>query len=588
VRRLTLGLGLLRGAGLASLVLLLWNPSFWRAGAGREPPLVLLDASLSMAGREGGQRPWRAAVDSARALARSGGVIWRFGDRVVAFDSTPPADGASRLGPALEAAAARGGPVDIVTDGEISDADQLSPDLLRRAKVVVLARPALFDAFVAGIEGPRRVMAGDTIRLKVSYGTAGMRDAGRGMRGTIVVSAEGHRLASRPVTLPDSGVLSADLTLPASRLTHPGWTALEARLDGVGDSEPRDDARLFVMEVSAQPAAVVLASPPTWESRFLSRTLADVARLPLRTFVEAEPGRWRDAATLAPVSTADVSRAARQARLTAFVGDVSRMPPLPSAGGVLVWPTAGGRDGDWYVAGAPPSPLAGDLAGIPWDSLPPATAVIDLPADSAAVVVLDVKLARRGPARPIVTLSERDRRRRVTVGATGLWRWDFRGGASAEAYRTLVAVLTDWLLGGGEGRGERFAPVKYEAAHGLPVFWRWLGRGAPQDVVLSVSGPSPDRARSDTLHFDADGRAELRLAPGVYRYTAAGGSERGLVAVETYSDEWRPTVRALTAQPGLDAARPAVIALRDRWWLFVIAIAAFTAEWAWRRRQGLP
>jgi len=30
------------------------------------------------------------------------------------------------------------------------------------------------------------------------------------------------------------------------------------------------------------------------------------------------------------------------------------------------------------------------------------------------------------------------------------------------------------------------------------------------------------------------------------------------------------------------------VALRDRWWLFVLAIAAFATEWAWRRRQGLP
>jgi len=32
----------------------------------------------------------------------------------------------------------------------------------------------------------------------------------------------------------------------------------------------------------------------------------------------------------------------------------------------------------------------------------------------------------------------------------------------------------------------------------------------------------------------------------------------------------------------------AQVGLRDRWWLFAIAIAAFAAEWAWRRRQGLP
>ena len=78
------------------------------------------------------------------------------------------------------------------------------------------------------------------------------------------------------------------------------------------------------------------------------------------------------------------------------------------------------------------------------------------------------------------------------------------------------------------------------------------------------------------------------MPPGVYAYGAASGAERGIVAVETYSDEWRPAAPRMRAQPGGVAGRPAGTALRDRWWLFVIAIAAFATEWAWRRRQGLP
>src|SRR5439155_1382301 len=207
--RLTAGLALLRTTGLAALVLLLWNPATWRRDPASAPPLVLLDASLSMAGHGG---RWREALDSARALAQGGrggrggrgGVIWRFGSRVRAFDSLPPADGATRLAPARAGAAWRG------------------------------------------------------------------------------------------------GIVSADLTLPASRISHPGWVAVEVGLDGVGDEEPRDDARWFTLEVSPQPSVVLLASPPDWDSRFLARTLSDVARVPVRTFVESEPdgGGWRDAANL--------------------------------------------------------------------------------------------------------------------------------------------------------------------------------------------------------------------------------------------------------------------------------------------------
>ncbi len=584
MRRLTLGLGLLRATGVAALVLLLWNPVASRPVPGGDRPLVLLDASLSMRGRGS---LWRAALDTARALAR-GGLIWRFGDRVSAFDTTPPADGTSRLAPALEAAAARGGPIVVVSDGEIADRAALPADLLRRARIVVLPRPAFFDGFVAGIDGARRVESSDTIRLKVSYGTAGRRDTGHGKRTALVVSVGGRKVISKDVTLPDSGIIATELTFPVSRVPSPGWSALEVRLDGVADSEPRDDARDFVVEVSPQPAAVLLAAPPTWESRFLSHTLGDVARLPLRVYVEAEPGRWRDAATLVPVADGTVRRAAQQARLVALVGDPAALASVATPGALLVWPTTGGRDGDWYVEPPPASPLAGYLAGVQWDSLPPASAVSDVPPDTGAVPVLQARLARRGASRPVVVLSEQRGRRRATVAASGLWRWGFRGGASDVAYRTLIGAVTDWLLGGEEGRGERFAPLTYEVANGLPLVWRWVGKNEPQDVVVTLTGPPPAGERADTLRFDASGRAELRLAPGVYRYAAAGGGERGLVAVESYSEEWRPSAPALAAQPGGGGGRRESLALRDRWWLFALAIAAFAAEWAWRRRQGLP
>jgi hypothetical protein len=621
--RLNAGFLALRATGFAALALLLWNPVATRSEPGG-PPLVLLDASLSMGGRGG---PWRAALDTARAVAGSaggaggGGVIWRFGSAVRAFDTLPPTDGASRLGPALAAAAARGGPVIVVTDGAIGDVPGLPPDLLRRAKLVVLPRPPFFDAFVASVEGPRRVAAGDTLRLRVSYGTAGMRDTRCGMRDArcdamLAVSADGKRLASRNVSLPDSGIVSTELTFPASRIPHPGWSALDVRLEGALDVEPRDDARAFAVEVSPAPAIVVLAAPPDWDTRFLARTIADVARAPVKTFVATEGGegtgarlRWRDAATLAPVTPADVARSTASARLVIVTGDPALLPtapapapaPAPQAAAVLSWPTVGGTPGDWYVEPPLPSPLAGALAGIAWDSLPPAAAAADVPAtrDTSVVAVLTARLARRGAARPIVQLAVRGGVRHATVSAAGLYRWAFRGGASAQAYRALVAALADWLLDeeGATGGRERLVPETEVVANGLPLAWRWVGGGhggrggRPSDVVLSLG------ERVDTLRFDATGRAELLLPPGVYRYAAGDRGERGprtdpvrggLVAVETYSDEWRPAPAVLRVQDGAPAARLVGIGMRDRWWLFVVAIAAFAAEWAWRRRQGLP
>ncbi len=519
--RVTLGLGALRAAALGALLLLVWNPSV-RVEAGSAPPLVLLDASLSMAGHGG---RWRDALDTARALA-GGGVIWRFGARVGSFDTLPPADGASRLAPALDAAAGRGGPVTVVSDGAVTDLADVPPDLARRARVVVLPRMPFFDAFVASVEGPRRVAAGDTVRLKVSYGTAGKREAGDGRReATLALSALGRRLLWRKVELPDSGIVSTDLTFPASRIPHPGWTALEVGLEGVSDSEPRDDARLFVLEVSPPPPVVLLASPPDWETRFLARTLEDVARVPVRTFIEAEPGgqRWRDGATLESRAPGDVAQAVAGAALVIEAGDPASFSRFAPKGSVLLWPGTRRLEGDWYVQ--PPSaglsPLADALAGVAWDSLPPATSLAELAPDSGAMVALAARLARRGPPRSVVTLSQRAGARRALIAAGGLYRWAFRGGASGEAYRALVAGLVDWLLAERAGSGERFRPVTYETPNGMPVLWRWSGSGEPRDVVVSFAASATQRV--DTLRFDADRRAELHLPPGVYRYAAGDG-----------------------------------------------------------------
>src|SRR4029077_19711233 len=134
----------------------------------------------------------------------------------------------------------------------------------------------------------------------------------------------------------------------------------------------------------------------------------------------------------------------------------------------------------------------------------------------------------------------------------------------------------------------RAVPVALETPNGLPIVWRWTYPPPDTARALAVTLLSEYIRRTDTLRFDAAGRAELLLRPGVYRYALSGGSEQGVVAVETYSDEWLPHAPALRAQPGEATARFAAIGLRDRWWLFVIAIAALATEWALRRRQGLP
>src|SRR5438093_191019 len=190
---------------------------------------------------------------------------------------------------------------------------------------------------------PRRVLArGARLRPGPRQGEGGRNLAPRG--------GGGRRIASREVALPDSGTVSTDVTFPVSRIPSPGWSALVVRLEGVpSDSEPRDDARLFVLEVSPQPSVVVLAAPPDWDTRFLARTLQDVARVPVRSFVKVEPRSeaWRDAATLAPVPGSQVAQAGGAAQLVARVGDAAALARFVPRGAVLEWPTAPGRAGDW-------------------------------------------------------------------------------------------------------------------------------------------------------------------------------------------------------------------------------------------------
>ena len=571
---------ILRVVAVLALVLLLWNPASSRVLPAGDQPIVLLDASLSMTGA-----PWRAALDSARAFARPPrrAVVWRFGTGVSAFDTTPPTGGASHLGPALEAAAGRSGEVVVITDGAVDDVAGIPPDLLRRPRVIVQPRPSFADAYIASVEGARHLTRSDTIRLRVSYGAVGIR------QGTLAVSLGTQRIISRSVALPDSGTISTELTFPVSRFPA-GWSVLEVSLKSAGDKEPRDDSRLFALDVSLEPAAVIFASPPDWEARFLARTLTDVARVPVKMFVETERGRWRDAATLAPVSTAELTRVAASARLVVAMGDPERARAFQGSARAarLVWPT-NGQPGDWYVERPLSSPFTAALAGVLWDSLPPATAAAIAARDSNAnsVAALSARLARRGPPRSIVMLEQRDGARQATVTAAGLWRWAFRGGAAGEAYRSLIAALVDWLLREqGAGSRERAVPEALEAPNGLPIVWRWSAAEDPQPLAITLR--AGDSTRADTLRFDPAGRAELLLPPGVYRYGLRGGPEQGVVAVETYSDEWLPRAPSLTAQPGEATARLASVGLRDRWWLFVIAIAALATEWALRRRQGLP
>ena len=583
------GLAALRTVALGALLVLLANPTALRHGTGG-PPTVLLDASLSL-GVTGGR--WEAALDTARALAGPDGVILRFGDDVTPFDTAPPAAGLSRLEPALRAAVGRGGPVWVVTDGELRDAAGL-PDVLRRsAGIVLLPRDIVPNAALLAAAMDDAVLPGDSMRVTLEVGTWGpLPDS----LATLEISLGDRALARQTLTLPPPpGVGRREVWLPAGAL-RAGTHVVTLTLRASGDREPRDDVRQRLVTVTALPAVVAVVSPADWEGRFLVRELTEVTDAVVRGYARIAPGRWVDMRNQQPVDAASIQRAGRDASLLVIRGDASSGRPAarPPARPTRTWPggTGDGRllDGDWYpVRDVPASPLGGRLGSIEWDSLPPLAGLVPVTPGDTEWIGLTARLGRRGAERPVLVGRDSAGVRRLVTTGDGLWRWALRGGAAREAYRTLVAAGVDWLLGSEALRRREMLTATAVVERGTPVVFRWTGDRPPPAEGVPVEITGVDSALGDTLTFDAEGRARVYLDPGAYRWrapTVAGAS--GMAVVEEYSSEFPPTAVTVAPTGPAHGLAAFLVGARDRWWLFVLVIGALIGEWAWRIRRGLP
>jgi hypothetical protein len=525
-------LAALRAVAWGSVVLLLLNPGCRRGGAA-EPPVVLLDASLSMS--DPGEAPaggvrWRAALDSARAIAGPRGHVLLFGDAPAALHAgAHPHATASRLLPAWREAAALGGEISVVTDGEVDDARDL-PEDFRATRVVVLPRPARTDVGISGFDLPMSVRAGDTVAAVVSLAAAltaprdtatlELREGSRLVgRARVAVGAEGGGTMRRELKfVPSPPAAGADREV----------RRYEARVSGIrADAEPRDDARTLVAEVTRASTIALFSDSPDWDFRTLAATLKATSGVPVSAFVHLANGPWRDAATLRPVAEGAVEAAARDAALVVAHGTPLGAVAILTRARHSVWRWTPDRGpaaaGDWYVTPTDaPSPLGTALAGVPAESLPPLEAVAgDARAtDTSTWMGLAAQLARRGRPRAVIVGSETGTRRTVRVTGAGLWRWSSQGGVAAEGYRALTAALTDWLLG--------------ESARRAPAL--------------------------------AAQRDSLRL---------------GL-------DELLPRLRTLSAQPGLKGvAAGTTVPARQTPWLYAVALGALMLEWIARRRRGM-
>jgi hypothetical protein len=360
---------------------------------------------------------------------------------------------------------------------------------------------------------------------------------------------------------------------------------LRATLHPGADAEPRNDSLGLGVDVSRAPSAVFVSTAPDYDAREAVAALRGITSLSTRAYFRVAPGAWRQEGTLARVEESVVREAVREAPLVVLHGDTAAFGPPRAAtrGALLLFAPPLSDDGEWFAAAAPASPLAGVLGVLPFDSLPPLSVAATVArGDWQGLVV------RRGGAADDrrAALAGWDAPRHIAVlGASGLWRWRFRGGTQADAYGAFFGSLYDWLAAGRNDRRAAVPDVEPLRA-GTPIRWR---RGAGGDSVAAVTitrHSATGRVYSVVLRFaeGANVAESPPLQPGVYDARTTGGSA---VLVVNPSRELVPS-RA-TVKPGPVGGAPAVgepPALRSLGWVYGLAVLLLCAEWLLRRKAG--
>jgi hypothetical protein len=432
---------------------------------------------------------------------------------------------------------------------------------------------------VASIEAPRAAVSGDTVEVRTAF----LAGNGGASAGRVTLMLGDREVGSAAVdSLPPFGETRVTTRV---RVEGPdGVRPLRAILSTPGDAEPRNDTLAVALEIARGAGAVFVSTSPDYDARYTLSVLRGALALPTRGFFRVAPGMWRTDGALGSVPEKEVRSAVREAPLVIVHGDSTVFgPPLAATRGALALlspPSV--HDGDWYVSGVPMSPLAATLSGLPWDSLPPLEVSSAMPRGDWPA--LEAARARQFERRVAIAGYERPRRV-VVVGASGFWRWQFRGGVGAEAFATLWGSIFDWLA---EERGDRRAAVPAEGVvrAGEPVRWR---RGGSSDSLVVAAVRARGRAGVDSVTLRFEGGATMAssapLPAGVYDVELPGGAS---VLTVNPSREWLPrppTLRSGRVGGGPPLGEPP--RLRERWWMYALLLGALCLEWILRRRLGL-
>jgi hypothetical protein len=337
------------------------------------------------------------------------------------------------------------------------------------------------------------------------------------------------------------------------------------------------------VQVAPAAGAVLASTAPDFDARFLIPVLRGAVALPTRAYYRVAPGMWRQDGTLAAVSETAVRAALAEAPLAIVHGDTALFgaPRAVTKGSLLLYAPSADTIGEWYPAAAPASPIAAVLSGVPWDSLAPLSVSAGVHGDWTGLLTAPARSSER---RPAIAGSESGRRV-VTVGASGFWRWAFRGGVSRDAYATLWGGIFDWLTA--ERPDPRAAlPADPIVRAGDRIRWR---RGTGNDTLVRVEMRKRGAAHADTLVLRFGGPGALAesgpLDAGVYETRVSGGASLLLVNASRELLPRRANVRSGAvggAAPFGDQPH-----LRDYHWIYLLLLAVLCAEWLLRRHFGL-
>lgn len=612
----------LRAATLIVLAALLLDlPAPGSSATGSSSRWVLLDASLSMTAGEEPDTPWRAAHERADELREDGWRVVTFGADVALADSlgaARPEASASRLAPALTLAA-EGGAREIRVLSDMRFEDEVA------ARAVLDGLPAGVAFEPVGASVPNAGVLGLEVDDRADAqapGTAVVEVHGGRSGDTLSVEIheEGRLVAETRVPAPTRGLRrSVEVSLPPA--AEAGLIRYEAVLSDAEDGFALDDRAPAYgrVELEEEGGVVLVSFRPDWEPRHLLPLLERTTGLGARGYLRAGADRFvpmgRGVDRGVPVDSTAVRRAAGEAELLVLHGVHGDLGPWAralvehgrrkivfvadeAAATELGVPTSSPRSGEWYVrADVPSSPIAGVLAGMFEEDLPPLRNVL-VPTDTDGLLrPLVVRRGNAGPEEAPLYLRLEDGGRSALTLATGFWRWSARG---LDAYRTLWAGVAGWLLLEPVVSGTEVRPTTRVVPRGEDVEWRVPSERTGSRIRIRTAAAVGEEANGgdvvrDTVLAEAGVVPTGPLDVGTYRYTvldAAGDSVSGgrfdvsattadMLPAAVDPDELAGSGSAPGASEG--GGRP----LRTLPWAYLLIIGLLAAEWIGRRRSGL-